>query len=51
MEFYDFPENCDQILMYIMEKRNVNILPEYTKDGIHLIICCRVDREVPKRGS
>ena len=32
-----------------MEKPNVNCLPEYTKDGIHLIIGCRrVDREVQK---
>ena len=26
----------------------MNYLPEYTKDGIHLIIGCRVDREEQK---
>ena len=49
MELCDFPENCDEIKVFIMEKPNVNILPEYTKDGIHLIIGCRVDREVQKK--
>ena len=48
MEFCDFPENCDEIKVFIMEKPNVNILPEYTKDGIHLIMGCRVDRTVQK---
>ena len=48
MEFCDFPENCDEIKVFIMEKPNVNILLDKTKDGIHLIIGCRVDREVQK---
>ena len=48
MEVCNFPENFDEIPVIIMEKPNVNCLPEYTKDGIHLIICCRVDREVQK---
>jgi hypothetical protein len=48
MELCKFPENCDQILIFIMEKPNVNISPQYTKDGIHLIIGCRVEREVQK---
>ena len=42
MELCDFPENCDEIKVFIMEKPNVNCLPEYIKDGIHLIIGCRV---------
>ena len=48
MELCDFPENCNEIKIFIMEKPNVNILSDYTKDGIHLIIGCRVDREVQK---
>ena len=49
MELCEFPEEiCVEIPVFIMEKPNMNCLPEYTKDGIHLIIGCRVDREVQK---
>ena len=48
MELCHFSEECEEIKIFIMEKPNVNILPEYTKDGIHLIMGCRVDREVQK---
>ena len=36
----------DKLTVYIMEKPNVNKLPEYTKDGMHMIIGCRVAREI-----
>ena len=46
----NFPENCDEIKMFIMGKPNANVLrTKKTKDGIHLIIGYRVDdREVQK---
>ena len=39
----------DKVTVYIMEKPNVNKLPEYTKDGIHMIIGCRVAREIQEQ--
>jgi hypothetical protein len=48
MELSDFSENCDEIKIFIMEKPNVNILPDKTKYGIHLIMGFRDDKEVQK---
>lgn len=39
----------DKVTVYIMEKPNVNNkLTEYTKDGMHMIIGCRLSREIQK---
>ena len=39
----------EKLTVYIMEKPNMNHLPEYTKDGLHMIIGCRADRHMQEQ--
>ena len=39
----DIPDGTS-IEVFVMEKKDVNVLPEKTKDGIHVIICLQMHR-------
>lgn len=41
-------ENNDKFKCYIMEKPNVNLQNEYTKDGIHLLFDIEMDRKIQR---
>lgn len=43
-EIYDFPDNSE-IKAFVMEKPNVNILKDKTKDGIHIIFTLKMKTE------